>query len=180
MKRVLIFIEGWGCRKKGKRDYCRVIVKDTSGNDVVLKIWRNYNKGNKVLPIDDDRANAIAVLVEYLRGNYDWGIAIVKDTRVWRLFRKYIKLMHQGDDVCWFIWDDEFRETCYRVTTKPDEYRRAKMRHFKVILTESFWAKRREIIEILRGALAFMVGVELTSDELDLLLKQIHLKRRGG
>jgi len=174
MKRVLIFIEGWGCRKKGKREYCRVVVKDMFGNDVVIKIWRNYNKGNKVLPTDDDRANAIAVLVEYLRGNYDWGIAIVRDMRLWRLFRRYIKLMNRGDDVCWFIWNDEVRETCYEVTSRPSEYRKTKMRHFKVILMESFWAKREEIVEVLRGALYFMVGVELTNEELALLIKQAH------
>ena len=169
--RVLIFIEGWGCRKKGKREYCRVVVKDVFGNDVVLKFWRNYNKGNKVLPVDDDRANAIAVLVEYLRGDYDYGIAIVKDVRLWRLFRSYIKRLHNGEDVCWFIWDDEVREACYMVTSKPNEF---KMRNFKVILTESFWTKREEIIEVLRGALAYMVGVELTNEELDLLIKQAH------
>ncbi len=77
MKRVLVFIEGWGCRKKGRREYCRVVVKDRQGEDVIIKFWRNYNKGNKVLPVDDDRANAIAVLVEYLRGGYTHGIAIV-------------------------------------------------------------------------------------------------------
>jgi hypothetical protein len=169
MKRVLIFIESWGCRKGGKREYCRVVVKDVFGNDVVIKIWRNYNKGNKILPIDDDRANAIGVLVEYLRGDYDCGIAIAKDVRVWRLFRSYIKRLYNGEDVCWFIWDDEVREMCYMVASKPNEF---KMRNFKVILTESFWTKREELIEVLRGALAFMVGVELSSEELALLIKQ--------
>jgi len=174
MKRVLVFIEGWGCRKKGRREYCRVVVKDVFGNDVALKFWRNYNRGNKVLPVDDDRANAIAVLVEYLRGSYDWGIAIVRDIRLWRLFRSYIKKLHNGEDICWFIWNDEVRETCYEVISKPSKYRKIKMRHFKVILMESFWAKREEIIEVLRGALAFMVGVELSSEELALLIKQAH------
>jgi hypothetical protein len=172
MKRVLVFIEGWGCRKKGRREYCRVVVKDGQGEDVIIKFWRNYNKGNKVLPVDDDRANAIAILVEYLRGSYDWGIAIVRDMRLWRLFGKYIKLMNRGNDVCWFIWNDEVRETCYEVTSRPSEYRKTKMRHFKVILTESFWAKREEMLEILRGALYLMVGVELTNEELALLIKQ--------
>jgi len=174
MKRVLVFIEGWGCRRGGNREYCRVVVKDKQGEDVVIKFWRNYNKGNKILPIDDDRANAIGVLVEFLRGDYTHGIAIVKDKRVWSLFGKYIKLMNRGDDVCWFIWDDEVRETCYNVTSKPSEYRKTKMRHFKVVLMESFWAKREEIIEVLRGALDFMVGVELSSEELALLIKQAH------
>ena len=174
MKRVLVFIEGWGCRKKGRREYCRVVVKDVFGNDVVIKIWRNYNKGNKILPIDDDRANAIGVLVEYLRGDYDWGIAIVRDMRVWSLFRKYIKAMNNGEDICWFIWDEKTRRKCYAVTSTSDEYRRTKMRNFKVILTERFWTKREEILEILRGALDFMVGVELTNEELDLLIKQAH------
>jgi len=174
MKRVLIFIEGWGCRRGGRREYCRVVVKDVFGNDVVIKIWRNYNKGNKILPIDDDRANAIGVLVEYLRGDYDWGIAIVRDMRVWSLFRKYIKAMNNGGDICWFIWDEETGRKCYAVTSTSDEYRRTKMRNFKVILTERFWAKREEIIELLRGALAYMVGVELSSEELALLIKQAH------
>jgi len=174
MRQVLIFIEGWGCRKKGKREYCRVVVKDVFGNDVALKFWRNYNKGNRVLPVDDDRANAIAVLVEYLRGDYDWGIAIVKDMRVWALFRKYIKALHNGQDICWFIWDEETRRKCYAVTSTSDEYRRMKLRNFRVILTERFWTKREEILEILRGALAYMVGVELTNEELGLLIKQAH------
>jgi hypothetical protein len=39
---------------------------------------------------------------------------------------------------------------------------------------ESFWAKREEIIELLRGALAYMVGIELSSEELALLIKQAH------
>jgi len=179
MKQVLVFIEGWGCRKGGNREYCQVVVKDMFGNDVALKFWRNYNKGNKILPIDDDRANAIAVLVEYLRGNYDWGIAIVRDVRLWRLFRSYIKKLHNNEDICWFIWDEETRRVCYAVTSTPDEYRRRKMRKFKLILTQSFLARRREIIEILRGGLYFMVGIDLTNEELDLLLRQIHLKRRG-
>ena len=174
MRRVLIFIEGWGCRRGGRREYCRVVVKDVFGNDVALKFWRNYNKGNRVLPVDDDRANAIAVLVEYLRGDYDYGIAIVRDMRAWALFRRYIKLMNRGNDVYWFIWNDEVRETCYEVTSKPSEYRKTKMRHFKVILMKSFWTKREEIIELLRGALAYMVGVELTNEELALLIKQAH------
>jgi hypothetical protein len=174
MRRVLIFIEGWGCRRGGNREYCRVVVKDRLGREVVIKFWRNYNKGNKVLPVDDDRANAIAVLVEYLRGDYDYGIAIVKDVRLWRLFRSYIKRLHNGGDICWFIWDDEVRETCYEVTSKPSEYRKTKMKHFKVVLMESFWAKREEIIEVLRGALDFMVGVELTNEKLALLIKQAH------
>jgi len=174
MKHVLVFIEGWGCRKGGKREYCRVVVKDRWGEEVAIKFWRNYNKGNKVLPIDDDRANAIAVLVEYLRGNYDYGIAIIKDMRVWALFRKYIKLMNHGDDVCWFIWNDEVRETCYEVTSKPSEYRKAKLTKFKLILTERFREPRENIIEILRGALAYIVGVELTNEELALLIKQAH------
>ena len=174
MRRVLIFIEGWGCRRGGNREYCRVITKDRLGREVVIKFWRNYNKGNKILPIDDDRANAIAVLVEYLRGGYTHGIAIVKDMRVWALFRKYIKALHNGEDICWFIWDEETRGKCYAVTSTSDEYRRTKMRNFKVILTESFWAKREEILEILRGALDFMVGVELTNEELALLIKQAH------
>jgi hypothetical protein len=174
MKRVLVFIEGWGCRRGGRREYCRVVVKDRQGEDVVIKFWRNYNKGNKVLPVDDDRANAIAVLVEYLRGGYTHGIAIVKDMRVWALFRKYIKAMHNGEDICWFIWDEETRRKCYAVTSTSDEYRRTKLRNFKVILTERFWAKREEIIEVLRGALAYMVGVELSSEELALLIKQAH------
>ena len=174
MKRVLVFIEGWGCRRGGSREYCRVVVKDRQGEDVAIKFWRNYNKGNKVLPVDDDRANAIAVLVEYLRGDYTHGIVIVKDMRVWRLFRKYIKAMNNGEDICWFIWDDEVRETCYEVTSKPSEYRKTKMRRFKVILMGSFRAKREEIIEVLRGALDFMVGVELSSEELALLIKQAH------
>ncbi|MDT7970316.1 MAG: hypothetical protein RQ842_07090 [Vulcanisaeta sp.] len=172
MRRVLVFIEGWGCRKKGKREYCRVVVKDVFGNGVVIKFWRNYNKGNKILPIDDDRANAIGVLVEYLRGDYDYGIAIIKDVRLWRLFRSYIKRLHNGEDVCWPIWNDEVRETCYGVASKPNEHRRDKMRRFKLILTEKFQEPREEIIEILRGALAFMVGVELSSEELALLIKQ--------
>jgi len=46
------------------------------------------------------------------------------------------------------------------------------MRRFKLILTERFQEPREEIIEILRGALAFMVGVELSSEELALLIKQ--------
>ncbi|MCG2880456.1 MAG: hypothetical protein L7G96_03930, partial [Vulcanisaeta sp.] len=104
MRHVLVFIEGWGCRKGGNREYCRVVVKDMFGNDVALKFWRNYNKGNKVLSVDDDRASAIAVLVEYLRGNYDWGIAIVRDVRLWQLFRSYIKKLHNNEDICWFIW----------------------------------------------------------------------------
>ncbi len=174
MKRVLVFIEGWGCRRKGRREYCRVVAKNRQGEDVIIKFWRNYNKGNRVLPIDDDRANAIAVLVEYLRGDYDYGIAIARDMRVWVLFRKYIKLMNRGNDVCWFIWNDGVRETCYEVTSKPSEYRKTKMSHFKVILMESFWAKREEIIEVLRGALDFMVGVELSSEELASLIKQAH------
>jgi len=174
MKRVLVFIEGWGCRKRGKREYCRVVVNDVFGNDVVIKFWRNYNKGNKVLPIDDDRANAIGVLVEYLRGGYTHGIAIVKDMRVWALFRKYIKAMNNGGDICWFIWDEETRRKCYAVTSTSDEYRRTKLRNFKVILAERFWARREEILEILRGALDFMVGVELSSKELALLIRQAH------
>jgi hypothetical protein len=127
-----------------------------------------------VLPIDDDRANAIAVLVEYLRGGYTHGIAIVKDMRVWALFRKYIKAMNNGGDICWFIWDEETRRKCYAVTSTSDEYRRTKLRNFKVILTERFWTKREEILEILRGALDFMVGVELTNEELALLIRQAH------
>ncbi len=174
MRRVLIFIEGWGCRKKGKREYCRVVVKDRQGEDVIIKFWRNYNKGNRVLPVDDDRANAIAILVEYLRGDYDWGITIVKDIRVWSLFRKYIKALHNGEDICWFIWDEETRRKCYAVTSTSDEYRRTKLRNFRVILTERFWTKREEILEILRGALDFIVGVELTNEELALLIKQAH------
>ena len=180
MKHVLVFIEGWGCRKGGKREYCRVIVKDIHGEDVVIKIWRNYNKGNKILPIDDDRANAIGILVEYLRGNYNHGIVIVKDARVWALIRKYIKALHNNEDICWFIWHDETRETCYEVTAKPEEYRRERLRHLKVILTGSFWSKREEIIEILRGALSYMVGIELTSEELKLLIKQAHSKSGGA
>jgi len=170
----LIFIEGWGCRKKGRREYCRVVVKDRQGEDVIIKFWRNYNKGNKVLPVDDDRANAIAVLVEYLRGGYTHGIAIVRDMRVWALFRKYIKAMNNDEDICWFIWDEETRMKCYAVTSTSDEFRRTKLRNFKVILTERFWTKREEILEILRGALDFMVGVELTNEELGLLIKQAH------
>jgi hypothetical protein len=171
MKHILVFIEGWGCRKRG-REYCRVITRDSLGGGVVIKFWRNYNKGNKVLPIDDDRANAIGVLVEYLRGDYDCGIAIVKDVRLWRLFRSYIKKLHNGEDVCWSIWDDEVRETCYGVAPKPNEHRRVKMRRFKLILTERFHEPREEIIEVLRGALDFMAGVELSSKELTLLIKQ--------
>jgi len=174
MKRVLVFIEGWGCREKHKKHHCRVIAKDRSGRDVVIRFWRNYNRGNKILPIDDDRANAIGVLVEYLRGGYTHGIAIVRDTRVWALFRKYIKALHNGEDICWFIWDEETRRKCYNEMKTSDEYRRTKMKNFKVILTERFWAKREEIIEILRGALAFMVGVELSSEELKLLIRQAH------
>jgi hypothetical protein len=172
MRHVLVFIEGWGCRKKGRREYCRVITKDRLGRDVVIKFWRNYNKGNKILPIDDDRANAIGVLVEYLRGDYDYGIAIVKDVRVWRLFRSYIKKLHNGEDVCWSIWDDEARETCYRVASKPNEHRKVKMRRFKLILTERFHEPREDIIKVLRGALDFMAGVELTNETLALLIKQ--------
>jgi len=174
MKRVLVFIEGWGCRKKGRREYCRIVVKDRQGEDVIIKFWRNYNKGNKVLPVDDDRASAIAVLVEYLRGGYTHGIVIVRDMRVWALFRKYIKAMNNGEDICWFIWDEETRRKCYAVTSTSDEYRRTKMRNFKVILTERFWTKREGILEILRGALDFMVGVDLTNEELGLLIKQAH------
>ncbi len=170
----MVFIEGWGCREEHKRHHCRAITKDRLGRDVVIKFWRNYNKGNKILPIDDDRANAIAVLVEYLRGDYDWGIAIVRDMRVWSLFRKYIKAMNNGEDICWFIWDEETRRKCYAVTSTSDEYRRTKLRNFKVILTERFWTKREEILEILRGALDFIVGVELTNEELGLLIKQAH------
>jgi hypothetical protein len=172
MKRVLVFIEGWGCRRGGRREYCRVVVKDVFGNDVVIKFWRNYNKGNKILPIDDDRANAIGVLVEYLRGDYDCGVAIVRDVRLWRLFRSYIKKLRNGEDVCWPIWDDEVRETCYRVASRPNEHRRVKMRRFKLILTEKFHEPREGIIEVLRGALDFMAGVELSSKELELLIKQ--------
>jgi len=174
MKKVLVFIEGWGCRKGGNREYCRVIVKDRQGEEVAIKIWRNYNKGNKVLPIDDDRANAIGVLVEYLRSDYDYGIAIAKDVRTWRLFRRYIKAMNNSEDVCWFIWNDEVRETCYEVTAKPSEYHKAKLTKFKLILTERFHEPRENIIEILRGALDFMVGVELTNKELALLIMQAH------
>ena len=174
MKHVLVFIEGWGCRKGGKREYCRVVVKDRHGEEVAIKFWRNYNKGNKVLPIDDDRANAIAVLVEYLRGDYDYGIAITRDMRTWRLFKSYIKKLHNNEDVCWFIWNDEVRETCYEVTSKPSEYRKTKMRRFKVILMESFLTKKEKIIEVLRGALTYIVGVELTNEELALLIKQAH------
>ena len=179
MKHVLVFIEGWGCRKGGKREYCRVVVKDIHGEDVAIKIWRNYNKGNKILPIDDDRANAIGILVEYLRGNYNHGIVIVKDARVWALFGKYIKALHNGEDICWFIQDDEVKETCYEATAKPKDCIRKKLIHFKVSMTESFLAKREEIIEILRGALYFMVGVELTSEELALLIRQAHSKSGG-
>ena len=174
MKRVLVFIEGWGCRKKGKREYCRVVVKDRLGRDVVIKFWRNYNRGNKILPIDDDRASAIAVLVEFLRGGYTHAIVIVKDVRMWALFRKYIKKLHNGEDICWFIWDEETRRKCYAVTSASNEHRRTKMRNFKLILTEKFWTKREEILEILRGALDFMVGVELSSEELALLIRQAH------
>jgi len=180
MKHVLVFIEGWGCRKGGKREYCRVVVKDIHSEDVAIKIWRNYNKGNKILPIDDDSANAIGILVEFLRGNYDYGIVIVKDERVKALIGKYIKKLRNNEDICWFIWHDETRETCYEVTAKPEEYIRKKLIHFKVIPTERFLAKREEIIEILRGALYFMVGVELTSEELALLIRQAHSKSGGA
>jgi hypothetical protein len=174
MRRVLIFIEGWGCRKRGKREYCRVITKDRQGEDVALKFWRNYNRGNKVLPTDDDRANAIGILIEYLRGDYDWGIAIVRDTRLWRLFKSYIKKLHNNEDICWFIWDEETRRMCYAVTSTSDEYLKRKMRKFKLILTEGFQVPRGRIIEVLRGALAYMVGIELSSEELALLIKQAH------
>jgi len=174
MKRVLVFIEGWGCREEHKKHHCRVIVKDRLGEDVIIRFWRNYNRGNKILPIDDDRASAIGIIVEYLRGSYTHGIVIVKDMRVWVLFRKYIRAMNNGDDICWFIWDEETKRKCYAVTSTSDEYRRMKMRNFKVILTERFWTKREKILEILRGALDFMVGVELTNEELALLIKQAH------
>lgn len=172
MRRVLVFMEGWGCRRKGRREYCRVVVKDRHGGEVAIKFWRNYNKGNRVLPIDDDRANAVGVLVEYLRGDYDYGIAITRDVRTWRLFRRYIKAMNNGEDACWFIWSDEVRGACYSVVSRPSEYRRSKMRNFKLILTERFHETREEMIELLRGALDFMVGVELSSEELALLIKQ--------
>jgi len=174
MKRVLVFIEGWGCREKHKKHHCRVVVKDRSGRNVVIKFSRNYNRGNKILPIDDDVASAIAVLIEFLRGGYTHAIVIVKDMRVWALFRKYIKKLHNGEDICWFIWDGETRLRCYNELKTSDEYRRAKLRNFRVILTERFWTKREEIIEILRGALDFIVGVELSSEELKLLIKQAH------
>jgi len=172
MKRVLVFIEGWGCRKGGNREYCRVVVRDSHGEEVIIKFWRNYNRGNKILPTDDDRANAIGVLIEYLRDDYTHGIVIVRDTRTWTLFRKYIRKLHNGEDICWFIWDDEVRETCYRVTSTSDEYRRTKLRHFKIILAGKFQAKREEIFAYLRDALDFIVGVELSSEELALLIKQ--------
>ena len=174
MRRVLVFIEGWGCREEHKRHHCRVIVKDRQGRDVALKFWRNYNKGNKVLPIDDDRANAIAVLVEYLRGGYTHAIVIVRDMRTWRLFRHYIKAIHNGEDFCRQIWDFETKIVCHRVIKTSDVHRRTKMLRFKLIITESFRVSRERIIEILRGALYFMVGVELTNEELALLIKQAH------
>jgi hypothetical protein len=94
--------------------------------------------------------------------------------RVWALFRKYIKAMNNGEDICWFIWDEETRMKCYAVTSTSDEHRRTKLRNFKVILTERFWVKREEILEILRGVLDFMIGLELTNEELALLIRQAH------
>jgi hypothetical protein len=48
MKRVLVFMEGWGCRKKGKREYCRFVVNDI----VTVTLWRNYSRGNRIVLTD--------------------------------------------------------------------------------------------------------------------------------
>jgi hypothetical protein len=48
MKRVLVFMEGWECREKGKREYCRFVVNDV----VTVTLWRNYSRGNRVVPAD--------------------------------------------------------------------------------------------------------------------------------
>ena len=167
MKRVLVFMEGWGCRKKGKREYCRFVVNDI----VTVTLWRNYSRGNRIVPTDDDKASAIGVLVEYLGGDYDWGIAIVRDGQASNLFKHFIKELHEGKDICWFIWNEKVRKTCYAVASTPDEYRRARMKHFKIIQTERFSMNREEMLKILRDAMDNIAGVDLTIEELELLIR---------
>jgi hypothetical protein len=169
MERVLVFIEGWG---RGDELRCEVDVKDYLGEPVALRFFKSLNKGNRIIPTDDDRASAISILVEYLYNNYDKGIAIVRDVRLRGLFGRYIRKLHNHEDFCAYIYDNVVRSRCYKVLNMPDEDRRHKLRHFHVIMTEKFMASRDEVLELLRQVLYFMVGVELTDDMLSFLTQQ--------
>lgn len=169
MKHVLVFIEGWG-RGGGLR--CGEVARDALGRPVALSFFKSLNKGNRIIPTDDDRASAISILVEYLYNNYNKGIAIVRDPRLRGLFGRYIRKLNNHEDFCAYIYDNVVRNRCYEVLDMPDEDRRHKLRHFKVIMTEKFMASRDEVLELLRQVLYFIVGVELTDDMLSFLTQQ--------
>jgi len=169
MEQVLVFIEGWG---RGDELRCEVVVRDALGRPVTLRFFKSLNKGNRIIPTDDDRASAISILVEYLYNNYDKGIAIVRDPRLRGLFGRYIRKLHNHEDFCAYIYDNVVRSRCYKVLNMPDEDRRHKLRHFHVIMTEKFMASRDEVLELLRQVLYFMVGVKLTNDMLSFLTQQ--------
>ncbi len=176
MGRVLMLVEGLGY---GGEEYV-FTARDMWCNPVELVILPSFGKNNPITPTDDDRAIAIASLIEYLYGDYDAGIVIALDRRVEILIEHYIKRLHEHSDFCHPIPSEEVRSKCYEVLNSPEEYRARKLLRFNVVRTSRFRASEKEIIDLIRGSLYFMAGVKLTRDEVGLLIGYIRNGWRGG
>jgi tRNA(Ser,Leu) C12 N-acetylase TAN1 len=155
-------------------------LRDAWCNPVELVITQRVSKNNPVTPTDDDRAMALATLIEYLSSDYDVGIVIARDRRVEILTEHYIQQLREGRDFCHVIRDSGFRARCYEVLNMPSGHRSRKLLRFNVIRTTTFMAGERELAFYLRGALYFLTGVRLGQGEAVLLINYIRNGWRGG
>jgi len=147
---------------------------------VELVIMQRVGKNNPVTPTDDDRAMALATLIEYLSGDYNVGIVIARDRRVEILIEHYIKQLREGRDFCHVIQDSDFRAKCHEAFNMPSGHRSRKLLRFNVVRTTTFMAGERELAFYLRGALYFLTGVRLNPREAGLLIDYIRNGWRGG
>ena len=175
MGRVLMLVEGLGY---GGEEYV-FTARDMWCNPVELVILPSIGKNNPIAPTDDDRAIAIASLIEYLYGDYDAGIVIALDRRVEILIEHYIKRLRERRDFCYLIPSEEVRSKCYEVLNSPEEHRAGKLLRFNVVRTSAFRASEKEVIDLIRGSLYFMAGVKLTRKEVGLLIGYIRNGWRG-
>jgi tRNA(Ser,Leu) C12 N-acetylase TAN1 len=172
--RALLAIENLG------EEPLNTTLRDAWCNPVELVIMQRVGKNNPVTPTDDDRAMALATLIEYLSGDYDVGIVIARDRRVEILIEHYIKQLREGRDFCRVIQDSDFRSKCYEAFNMPSGHRFRKLLRFNVIRTTTFMAGERELAFYLRGALYFLTGVRLGPREAGLLIDYIRNGWRGG
>jgi tRNA(Ser,Leu) C12 N-acetylase TAN1 len=172
--RALLAIENLG------EEPLNTTLRDAWCNPVELVITPRVGKNNPVTPTDDDRAMALATLIEYLSGDYDVGIVIARDRRVEILTEHYIKQLREGRDFCHVIRDSDFRARCYEALNMPSGHRSRKLLTFNVIRTTTFMAGERELAFYLRGALYFLTGVRLGPREAVLLIDYIRNGWRGG